>query len=197
MAIASEQYGHFGAGVLSAHLLPTWERLNTYCIVKDINASTFHLLPLSCSAIIRSNDYTPGRGLALLIPRWHGLPQQAHSWPAWSQRVQDDDLSDDPLLDDFKLLRRRVFQWHGQCFVTAKANCMPLPKLIAAHHHHFASCSCDSGTAVHGLLQQAAPACSAGRGESAWSALGMHWEGACRVIVATTCIISAGKAAQW
>ncbi|KAK9918480.1 hypothetical protein WJX75_004379 [Coccomyxa subellipsoidea] len=29
----------------------------------------------------------------------------------WAMRHQDDELSDDPLLDDFKLLRRRIFQW--------------------------------------------------------------------------------------
>lgn len=29
------------------------------------------------------------------------------------QRLQDDELSDDPFLDDFKLLRRRVFTWKG------------------------------------------------------------------------------------
>ena len=29
------------------------------------------------------------------------------------QRAQDEDPSDDPLLEEFKLLRRRVFQWRG------------------------------------------------------------------------------------
>ncbi|EIE18029.1 Sec7-domain-containing protein, partial [Coccomyxa subellipsoidea C-169] len=32
----------------------------------------------------------------------------------WAMRHQDDELSDDPLLDDFKLLRRRIFQWNGE-----------------------------------------------------------------------------------
>lgn len=31
------------------------------------------------------------------------------------QRAQDDDMNDDPLLDDFKILRRRAFQWQGMC----------------------------------------------------------------------------------
>ena len=30
------------------------------------------------------------------------------------QRLQDDEAGDDPLLDDFKGLRRRIFHWHGQ-----------------------------------------------------------------------------------
>ena len=30
------------------------------------------------------------------------------------QRARDDDMNDDPLLDDFKVLRRRVFQWQGE-----------------------------------------------------------------------------------
>lgn len=30
------------------------------------------------------------------------------------QRLQDDDLSDEPLLDEFKVLRRRIFQWNGE-----------------------------------------------------------------------------------
>ena len=30
-----------------------------------------------------------------------------------TQRAQDEDPSDDPLLEEFKLLRRRVFQWRG------------------------------------------------------------------------------------
>ncbi len=30
------------------------------------------------------------------------------------QRAQDDDMNDDPLLDDFKILRRRLFQWQGE-----------------------------------------------------------------------------------
>ena len=30
------------------------------------------------------------------------------------QRAQDDDMNDDPLLDDFKILKRRLFQWQGE-----------------------------------------------------------------------------------
>ena len=33
--------------------------------------------------------------------------------PARYTRAQDDDMNDDPLLDDFKILRRRIFQWQG------------------------------------------------------------------------------------
>jgi hypothetical protein len=35
------------------------------------------------------------------------------------QMSQDDEVGDDPLLDDFKLLRRRVFQWQGRGRVLA------------------------------------------------------------------------------
>ena len=31
-----------------------------------------------------------------------------------TQRLQDDEMGDDPLLDDFKVLRRRIFHWHGE-----------------------------------------------------------------------------------
>ena len=34
------------------------------------------------------------------------------------QRARDDDMNDDPLLDDFKILRRRVFQWQGELLRT-------------------------------------------------------------------------------
>jgi len=30
------------------------------------------------------------------------------------QRAQDDDMNDPPLLDDFKILKRRLFQWQGE-----------------------------------------------------------------------------------
>ncbi len=33
-------------------------------------------------------------------------------WVA-SQRLQDDELGDDPLLDELKKLRRYIFHWHG------------------------------------------------------------------------------------
>ena len=29
------------------------------------------------------------------------------------QRMQDDEMGDEPLLEDFKVLRRRIFHWHG------------------------------------------------------------------------------------
>ncbi len=33
------------------------------------------------------------------------------------QRLQDDELSDEPLLEEFKVLRRRIFQWNGECIL--------------------------------------------------------------------------------
>ena len=35
-----------------------------------------------------------------------------------SQRLQDDEMGDDPLLEDFKILRRRIFHWHGRVILT-------------------------------------------------------------------------------
>lgn len=39
------------------------------------------------------------------------------SWPCnvsyVLQRLQDDELGDDPLLDELKKLRRYIFHWHG------------------------------------------------------------------------------------
>ena len=91
-----------------------------------------------------------------------GLPQLAHSWPARAQRVQDDDLSDDPLLDDFKLLRRRVFQWQGQAprHLAMHATCIRLPgssrcqpgKLQLYMHQ-----ACDPWPPAAGRLRQEGP----------------------------------------
>lgn len=39
------------------------------------------------------------------------VPQRV---PVSLQRLQDDEMGDDPLLDELKLLRRRIFHWHGE-----------------------------------------------------------------------------------
>ena len=40
-----------------------------------------------------------------------------------TQREQDDDINDDPLLDEFRLLRRRLFHWQGE----------QQPRIVASH----------------------------------------------------------------
>jgi hypothetical protein len=39
------------------------------------------------------------------------------------QRVQDDELSEDPFMDEFKVLRRRVFQWRTGMFIQGILDC--------------------------------------------------------------------------
>lgn len=34
--------------------------------------------------------------------------------PLWLQRAQDEENGDEPLLEEFKLLRRRIFHYHGE-----------------------------------------------------------------------------------
>ena len=43
------------------------------------------------------------------------------------QRARDDDMNDDPLLDDFKILRRRVFQWQGKLGTLNESKLCVLP----------------------------------------------------------------------
>ncbi len=70
--------------------------------------------------------------------------------------MQDDDLSDDPLLDDFKLLRRRVFQWQGQGSrsLAVHATCACLQGLAAAI---LASRSCAGICSMHSIPWPPAP----------------------------------------
>lgn len=54
--------------------------------------------------------------------------------PAYLQRLQDDEVGDDPLLDELKVLRRRIFHWHGRCafcIVCRQLLCTDMPKVLA------------------------------------------------------------------